>query len=90
MIKFGNNFTQFHSISFIVCEFKQIYHWITFSSYILDPCKKNFKKINSYVINKIFKFQVFCNLKIYINNKFMGRNLNNIQFVKYLRYLLSI
>ena len=47
MIKFGNNFTQFHSISFIVCEFKQIYHWITFSSYILDPCKKNFKKIKN-------------------------------------------
>ena len=41
-------------------EFGQIYHWITSSSYILYACKIFRKlKINCYVINKLFKLQVF-------------------------------
>ena len=41
-------------------EFWQIYHWITSSSYILHACKSSRKlKINNYVINNLFKLQVF-------------------------------
>ena len=41
---------------FIGGEFLQIYHSITSSSYILYICKIYRKlKINSYVINKLFK-----------------------------------
>ena len=50
------NSIQYH---FIECEFKQIYNLIIFSSYILNTCKISSKlKINSYVINKLFKLQV--------------------------------
>ena len=41
-------------------EFWQIHHWITFSSYNLHVCKISKKlKINSYIINNLFKLQVF-------------------------------
>ena len=41
-------------------KFWQIHHWITSSSYILHACKISRKlKINNYVINKLFKLQVF-------------------------------
>ena len=52
-----NNFTQYF---FIRCKFWQIYCWITYSSYILHACKIYKKlEINSYVINKLFKLQIF-------------------------------
>ena len=45
---------------FIGGEFWEIHHWITYSSYILHTWKISKKlKINSYVINKLFKLQVF-------------------------------
>ena len=51
------NFTQYF---FIECEIFQILHWITFSSYIFYTCKISKRsKINNYVINQMFKFQVF-------------------------------
>ena len=54
------NFTQYIYIFFTGDEFWQIYHWITFSFYILYSCKIFRKlKINYYVINKLFKLQVF-------------------------------
>ena len=41
-------------------KFWQIHHWITFSSYILLACKIPRKlKINNYVINRLFKLQIF-------------------------------
>ena len=42
---------------FIKCEFWQIHHRTTYSSYLLHT-SKNFRKlkINSYIINKLFKF----------------------------------
>ena len=50
------------AIKFVRYEFWQIYRWITFSSssssYVSQACKIS-KKINSYVINKLFKLQVF-------------------------------
>ena len=60
------------------CKFWQIYHWITFSSYILHFCKFSIRSnINSYIINQIFKFK-FLQSKMYIKNKFMDRVVNNI------------
>ena len=51
------NFTQYF---FIGGEFLQIYNWITSSFSILHICKISKKlKINSYIINKFFKLQVF-------------------------------
>ena len=51
------NLTQY---LFIGDEFWQIHNWITSSSYILYACKISRKlKINNYVINKLFKLQVF-------------------------------
>ena len=56
VVALGYNFTQY---IFIKSEFWQIYHWITFSSYIVHACKISRKsKINSYVINKLFKLKV--------------------------------
>ena len=51
---------QFHLIFFIKYEFKQIYNRITFSSYFLYA-RKIFRrlKISSYIINQLFKLQVF-------------------------------
>ena len=51
------NLTQY---LFIRGEFRQIHHWMTFSSNIFHACKIFRKlKINSYIINKFFKLQVF-------------------------------
>ena len=51
------NFAQYF---FTECEIFQIHHWITFSSYIFYTCKISKRsKINNYVINQMFKFQVF-------------------------------
>ena len=51
-----NNISQY---LFIVDEFWQIHNWITFSSYIYNVFKISRKlKYNSYVINKLFKWQV--------------------------------
>ena len=49
------------------------------SYYILHTCKLLRKSKISYVINQIFKFQVFffC-LKLYIKNKFVNQKINNI------------
>ena len=61
---FGDKYT-FQKTKFsykISCSFRfwQIHHWIAFSSYILYTCKISRKlKINSYVINKLFKLQIF-------------------------------
>ena len=57
VIVLGYNLTWY---LFIRGEFWQTHHWITSSSYILHVCKISKKlKINSYVINKLFKLQVF-------------------------------
>ena len=45
---------------FIRGEFWQIYHWITYSSYILHAWNFFRKlKIKGYIINELFKLQVF-------------------------------
>ena len=57
VVAYDYNFTQY---LFIECEFWQIHHWIISSSYIFYACKISKKlNINSYVINKLFKLQVF-------------------------------
>ena len=57
VVVLGYNLTQYF---FIEGEFQQIHHWITCSSYILHACKISRKlKINRYIINKLFKLQVF-------------------------------
>ena len=59
------------------------------SSYIPYTCK-TFRKlnINSYVINKFFKLQVFYNLKLYIKYKLIDHIVNNIQLTQNLTYVL--
>ena len=53
----GYNITQY---VFIGSEFWQIHRWFTSFSYIIHACKISKKlKINSYVINKLFKLQIF-------------------------------
>ena len=57
VVTLNYNLTQYF---FIRGEFRQIHHWMTFSSYIFHACKIFRKlKINSYIINKFFKLQVF-------------------------------
>ena len=57
LVVLGYNFTKYH---FIGDEFWQIYNHIISSSYILHACKILRKlKIKNYVINKLFKLQVF-------------------------------
>ena len=57
IIALGYNFTQYF---FIGGEFWQIHYWITSFSYILYAWKILRKlKIINYVINKLFKLQVF-------------------------------
>ena len=57
VVTLGYNFTQY---LFIGGEFWQIHHWIISSYYILYACKISRKlKINNYIINKLFKLQVF-------------------------------
>ena len=57
VVTLSYNLTQYF---FIRGEFRQIHHWMTFSSYIFHACKIFRKlKINSYIINKFFKLQVF-------------------------------
>ena len=46
------------------------------------------KKINTHDINQTFKFQVFCNIKLCIKNKFMDQIVNNIQLAKNLTCVL--
>ena len=49
------------------------------TTYISHVCKISRKlKINSYVINKLFKLQVFCNLKLCIKYKLKNYIVNNI------------
>ena len=49
------------------------------TTYIPHVCKISRKlKINSYVINKLFKLQVFCNLKLCIKYKLIDYIVNNI------------
>ena len=74
---------------FIEGKFWQIHHWITSSSYILYPCKIYRKlKINNYVINKLFKLQFFCNLKLCIKYELINHLVNNIQLTQNLTYVL--
>ena len=57
VVALGYNLTQY---LFIRGEFWQIHHWMTFSSYILHAYKISRKlNIDSYVIDKLFKLQVF-------------------------------
>ena len=52
-IALSYNLTQY---IYIGGEFLQVHHWITYSSYIIHACKIARKvKINSYIINKLFK-----------------------------------
>ena len=45
---------------FIECELWKSNQWIAYSYYILYACKISKKlKINSYIINDMFKFQLF-------------------------------
>ena len=51
---------QSYLIFFIRGEFWQIHYWITSYSYILHTCKiSKILKINSYIIKKLFKLQIF-------------------------------
>ena len=55
--------------------FWQIHYQITFSLYTLYACKISRRlKINNYLIYKMFKFQVFDILQLYIKHEFMGLN----------------
>ena len=46
---------------------------------MLYTCKISEKvKINNYVINELFKLQVFCNLKLCIKYNFIYHIVNNI------------
>ena len=38
--------------------------------------------INSYVINKLFKLQVFCSLKLCIRYKLIDHIINNIRLIQ--------
>ena len=58
--KYSSQRTKFSYRISCSLRFWQIHHWIASSSYILYTCKISRKlKINSYVINKLFKLQIF-------------------------------
>ena len=62
-----------------------------FLIYITQACKISRKsKINSYIINQMFKFQVFCSLKLFIKNKFMDWIINNIWLTQNLTYVFFL
>ena len=61
-----------------------------FFSYMLYTCKISEKiKINNYVINELFKLQVFCNLKLCIKYNFIYHIVNNIQLAQNLISILK-
>ena len=66
-------------------------YYIFFLIYITQACKISRKsKINSYIIYQMFKFQVFCSLKLFIKNKFMDWIINNIWLTQNLTYVFFL
>ena len=71
----------FQTLPIVTCEFWKSNNWIACPYYILDVCKISRRsKMNSYVINQMFKFQVFCSIKLCTKNKCIDQIINNIQF----------
>ena len=95
--KFDNNLyslkLQLYLIFFLLNvnfnKFTIVLHF--FLIYITQACKISRKsKIKSYIINQMFKFQVFCSLKLFIKNKFMDWIINNIWLTQNLTYVFFL
>ena len=68
----------------VTCEFWKSNYWVACPYYTLDACKISRR---SKLINQMFKFQVFCSIKLCTKNKCINRIINNIQFEQNLTYM---